>query len=67
MKAIKVGDVFTYEGEMYVVTRDYRHEGGSCVIAAAAHNFYGSDAYGHEYSFAVTRKSGLASLKQVKI
>jgi hypothetical protein len=67
MTTIKVGDVFTYEGELYIVTKDYRPEGGSCVLAAAAHNFYGSGFYGHECSFAVTRKSGLASLKRVKI
>lgn len=67
MKAIKIGDVFTYEGELYVVTKDLRPKGGSSVNAAAAHNFFGIEAYCHEYSFAVSRKSSLASLKQVKI
>ena len=67
MKTIKVGDVFTYEGELYVVTKDCRPKGSACVIVAAAHNFYGSGFYLHECSFAVTGKGCLASLEEVQI
>lgn len=67
MKTIKVGDVFTYQGELFVVTKDLRPEGGSSVHAAAAHNLYGIKAYGHEFSFAVTRITCRAALKRVKI
>lgn len=67
MKTIKVGDVFTYEGELYVLTKDLRPEGGSSVHAAAAHNYYGEKAFGREYSFAVSRNGYIAPFKRVKI
>lgn len=67
MKTIKVGDVFTYEDELYVVKKDLRKKGSNRVIAAAAHNFYGMGFWGFECEFSFEEDGAILFLKQVKI